>query len=223
MAKKEGALELEGTVVEALPNAMFRVELANGHKVSCHDQWQDAAALHPHPPGGPSRRRALRLRPHPRSHRLPAQVVRLPLSTIHDSLELAPARSTPSQKELDEGPAERQEDLRQVQGHPPARSRDGDLREPAAQAAAGLSPGTAPTARRHGNAQTAPQLNTSKRDRTPGDPRGRVRVHPRSEAEALPPGSARAEGQGRITPDTSACGSLGSPGARTRHPKGSTA
>ncbi len=33
MAKKEGALELEGTVVEVLPNAMFRVELANGHKV----------------------------------------------------------------------------------------------------------------------------------------------------------------------------------------------
>jgi translation initiation factor IF-1 len=33
VAKKEGALELEGTVVEALPNAMFRVELTNGHKV----------------------------------------------------------------------------------------------------------------------------------------------------------------------------------------------
>ena len=33
MAKKEGALELEGTVVEALPKAMFRVELANGHRV----------------------------------------------------------------------------------------------------------------------------------------------------------------------------------------------
>jgi len=33
LAKKEGALELEGTVVEVLPNAMFRVELANGHKV----------------------------------------------------------------------------------------------------------------------------------------------------------------------------------------------
>ncbi|MDR1710760.1 MAG: translation initiation factor IF-1 [Propionibacteriaceae bacterium] len=33
MAKKEGALEQEGTVVEALPNAMFRVELANGHRV----------------------------------------------------------------------------------------------------------------------------------------------------------------------------------------------
>ena len=33
MANKEGALELEGTVVEALPNAMFRVELENGHRV----------------------------------------------------------------------------------------------------------------------------------------------------------------------------------------------
>jgi len=30
---KEGAIELEGTVVEALPNTMFRVELENGHKV----------------------------------------------------------------------------------------------------------------------------------------------------------------------------------------------
>lgn len=33
MAKKEEAIEIEGTVVEPLPNAMFRVELANGHKV----------------------------------------------------------------------------------------------------------------------------------------------------------------------------------------------
>ena len=40
-----------------------------------------------------------------------------------------------------EGSAERQEDLRQVQGHPPARSCDGDLREPASQTAPGLSPG----------------------------------------------------------------------------------
>ena len=36
MAKKEGALELEGTVVEALPNAMFRVQLDNGHNVLGH-------------------------------------------------------------------------------------------------------------------------------------------------------------------------------------------
>lgn len=33
MAKKEGVLEMEGTVVENLPNAMFRVKLANGHTV----------------------------------------------------------------------------------------------------------------------------------------------------------------------------------------------
>ncbi|HEY3511512.1 MAG TPA: translation initiation factor IF-1, partial [Kribbella sp.] len=30
MPKKEGVIELEGTIVEALPNAMFRVELSNG-------------------------------------------------------------------------------------------------------------------------------------------------------------------------------------------------
>ena len=35
MAKKE-AIEVEGTVQEALPNGMFRVELANGHKVLAH-------------------------------------------------------------------------------------------------------------------------------------------------------------------------------------------
>ena len=36
MPKKEGVIELEGTIVEALPNAMFRVELSNGHKVLAH-------------------------------------------------------------------------------------------------------------------------------------------------------------------------------------------
>jgi len=35
MPKKE-AIEVEGTVVEPLPNAMFRVELPNGHKVLAH-------------------------------------------------------------------------------------------------------------------------------------------------------------------------------------------
>jgi translation initiation factor IF-1 len=36
MPKKEGVIEIEGTIVEALPNAMFRVELSNGHKVLAH-------------------------------------------------------------------------------------------------------------------------------------------------------------------------------------------
>ncbi|MDD5038489.1 MAG: translation initiation factor IF-1 [Dehalococcoidales bacterium] len=35
MPKKE-TIEVEGVVVEPLPNAMFRVELANGHKVLAH-------------------------------------------------------------------------------------------------------------------------------------------------------------------------------------------
>lgn len=33
---KEDVIEVEGTVVEPLPNAMFRVELANGHKILAH-------------------------------------------------------------------------------------------------------------------------------------------------------------------------------------------
>jgi len=33
---KGEAIEVEGTVVEPLPNAMFRVELENGHKVLAH-------------------------------------------------------------------------------------------------------------------------------------------------------------------------------------------
>ncbi len=35
MAKKD-LIQLEGTIVESLPNATFRVELDNGHKVLAH-------------------------------------------------------------------------------------------------------------------------------------------------------------------------------------------
>ena len=35
MAKEE-PIEVEGTVVETLPNAMFRVELENGHVITAH-------------------------------------------------------------------------------------------------------------------------------------------------------------------------------------------
>jgi translation initiation factor IF-1 len=35
VAKEEG-IQVEGTVIEPLPNAMFRVELENGHKVLAH-------------------------------------------------------------------------------------------------------------------------------------------------------------------------------------------
>ncbi len=33
---KEDHIEMEGTVIEALPNTQFRVELENGHVVTAH-------------------------------------------------------------------------------------------------------------------------------------------------------------------------------------------
>jgi len=33
---KQDVIEVEGTVVEALPNAMFRVKLENGHEILAH-------------------------------------------------------------------------------------------------------------------------------------------------------------------------------------------
>ncbi|HYH27762.1 MAG TPA: translation initiation factor IF-1 [Actinomycetota bacterium] len=34
--KKEDALQVEGTIVEALPNTMFRIDLENGHRILGH-------------------------------------------------------------------------------------------------------------------------------------------------------------------------------------------
>ena len=36
MSKKEEAIEMEGVILETLPNAMFRVQLENGHKMLAH-------------------------------------------------------------------------------------------------------------------------------------------------------------------------------------------
>jgi translation initiation factor IF-1 len=33
---KEEKIEVEGTILEALPNAMFRVEMEGGHKILAH-------------------------------------------------------------------------------------------------------------------------------------------------------------------------------------------
>lgn len=33
---KQDAIEVEGTIVEALPNAMFKVKLENGHEILAH-------------------------------------------------------------------------------------------------------------------------------------------------------------------------------------------
>ncbi len=36
LMSKQDMIEVEGTVIEPLPNAMFRVQLQNGHKVLAH-------------------------------------------------------------------------------------------------------------------------------------------------------------------------------------------
>lgn len=36
MTTLKDIIEVEGTIIEALPNAMFRVELENGHRVLAH-------------------------------------------------------------------------------------------------------------------------------------------------------------------------------------------
>jgi translation initiation factor IF-1 len=42
---KQSAIEQDGSIIEALSNAMFRVELENGHIV-CSYIWKNAYALH---------------------------------------------------------------------------------------------------------------------------------------------------------------------------------
>ena len=43
---KQSAIEKDGVIVEALSNAMFRVELENGHEITAHVSGKDAYALH---------------------------------------------------------------------------------------------------------------------------------------------------------------------------------
>jgi translation initiation factor IF-1 len=103
MAKKDGVIEIEGTIVEALPNAMFRVELTNGHKVLAHIS-------------GKMRQHYIRIlpedrvvvelspvRPHPRPHRLPLPLSRTRCATRIGTIE--------KDSRGNEGSAERQEDL----------------------------------------------------------------------------------------------------------------
>ena len=75
MAKEE-KVEFEGEVVEALPNAMFRVKLDNDHVVLGHVAGKMRRFRIRILPGRPRPRRAVALRPRPRAHRLPAPVGR---------------------------------------------------------------------------------------------------------------------------------------------------
>lgn len=48
---KEDVIELEGTVLEALPNAMFKVELENGHEILAHISGKMRMHYHQDSPG----------------------------------------------------------------------------------------------------------------------------------------------------------------------------
>ncbi|VDZ57617.1 translation initiation factor IF-1 [Citrobacter freundii] len=48
---KEDNIEMQGTVLDTLPNTMFRVELENGHVVTAHISGKNAQKLYPHPDG----------------------------------------------------------------------------------------------------------------------------------------------------------------------------
>ena len=75
MAKEE-KVEFEGEVIEALPNAMFRVKLDNDHIVLGHVAGKMRRFRIRILPGRPRPRRAVAVRPRPRAHRLPPPVGR---------------------------------------------------------------------------------------------------------------------------------------------------
>lgn len=56
---KADVIEIEGTVVEKLPNAMFQVELENGSSGSGSHQWKIKNELHKDLTGGQSNIRVI--------------------------------------------------------------------------------------------------------------------------------------------------------------------
>ena len=68
---KEDKVEFEGEVIEALPNAMFRVKLDNEHIVLGHVAGKMRRFRIRILPGDRVRVRALSVRPGPRADRLP--------------------------------------------------------------------------------------------------------------------------------------------------------
>src|ERR1700688_434321 len=67
---KEDAIEVMATVIEPLPNAMFKVELENKHQVLAHISGK-MQEFHPHPRRRQSGRGAFSLRPDAWPHRVP--------------------------------------------------------------------------------------------------------------------------------------------------------
>ena len=77
---KEDAFTVEGTVVEPLPNAMFRVELENGYNVLAHSSGKMRMHRIRILPGDKVQVRDHALRHDPWPHHLPLQVTQFPES-----------------------------------------------------------------------------------------------------------------------------------------------
>ena len=73
MAKKD-AIEVEGTVIEPLPNTMFAVELENGHRVLAHITGKLRMNFIRILPGDRVRVELVAVRPDARPHHVPPQV-----------------------------------------------------------------------------------------------------------------------------------------------------
>src|ERR1700680_2319219 len=120
MSKKEEAIEVEATVVEPLPNAMFRVELDNNkHQVLAHIS-------------GKMRKHFIRILPGDRV------LVELSPYDLTRGRLVYRLKSTAKKEVGDESPRVSKTDLPQVQGRPPQGRGAGDLRKPEAQTASGI-------------------------------------------------------------------------------------
>ena len=73
---KEDAIEVEGTVKEPLPNAMFKVMLENGHEVLAHISGKMRMHFIRILPGDKVKVELSPLRSDSRPHHLPRQVIR---------------------------------------------------------------------------------------------------------------------------------------------------
>ena len=77
---KEDAIEVEGTVKEPLPNAMFKVMLENGHEVLAHISGKMRMHFIRILPGDKVKVELSPVRSHPRAHHLPRQVTQFQIS-----------------------------------------------------------------------------------------------------------------------------------------------
>ena len=85
MAKKD-AIEVEGTVIEPLPNTMFAVELENGHRVLAHISGKLRMNFIRILPGDRVRVELSPVRPDPRSHHVPIEVNTATTSTTRSRI-----------------------------------------------------------------------------------------------------------------------------------------